>query len=108
MTRSGLSHPASPSHHHDHPATSPSSFQMIDPLSDAKIIESWHTNATPWTAAVREQRIESRKLVTDRAVVEAGMSGRPQSVLDIGCGEGWLARVLAARGVPEVVGVDVV
>jgi hypothetical protein len=25
----------------------------MDPLSDAKIIDSWHTNATPWTAAVR-------------------------------------------------------
>ncbi len=81
---------------------------MIDPLSDAKIIESWHTNATPWTVAVREQRIESRKLVTDRAIVDAVMSRQPESVLDIGCGEGWLVRALAARGVQRVVGVDVV
>ena len=81
---------------------------MIDPLSDAKIIESWHANATPWTAAVREQRIESRKLVTDRAVVDAVMSRAPASVLDIGCGEGWLVRALASRGVPTVFGVDVV
>ena len=81
---------------------------MTDPLSDAKIIESWHANATPWTAAVREQRIESRKLVTDRAIVDAVMSRAPASVLDIGCGEGWLVRALAARGVPTIVGVDVV
>jgi 2-polyprenyl-3-methyl-5-hydroxy-6-metoxy-1,4-benzoquinol methylase len=80
----------------------------MDPLSDAKIIESWHTNATPWTAAVREQRIESRKLVTDRAVVDAVMSRRPSSVLDIGCGEGWLGRALAAQGVTRAYGVDVV
>src|SRR5215207_9655061 len=80
----------------------------MDPLSDAKIIESWHTNATPWTAAVREQRIESRKLVTDRAIVDAVMSRRPASVLDIGCGEGWLVRALVAQGVTRAYGVDVV
>ena len=80
----------------------------IDPLSDAKILDSWHTNATPWTAAVREQRIESRKLVTDRAIVDAVMARQPQSVLDIGCGEGWLTRALVDRGVTQVIGVDAI
>ena len=80
----------------------------MDPLSDEKIVESWHTNATPWTSAVREQRIESRRLVTDRAIVDAIMSRRPESVLDLGCGEGWLVRELHARGLPRVIGVDVV
>ena len=80
----------------------------IDPLSDAKILDSWHTNATPWTAAVREQRIESRKLVTDRAIVDAVMARQPDSVLDIGCGEGWLTRALADRGVKQAIGVDAI
>lgn len=80
----------------------------MDPLSDDKIIDSWHKNATPWTAAVRARRIESRKLVTDAAVIDAVMSRSPKSVLDIGCGEGWLARAIASRGVPIVIGVDVV
>jgi len=80
----------------------------MDPLSDAKIIDSWHTNATPWTSAVREQRIESRRLVTDRAIVDTVMSLQPESVLDLGCGEGWLVRALAAQGVQRVIGVDVV
>ncbi len=75
--------------------------------SDTRIVESWHRNAAPWTAAVREGRIESRRLVTDAAVIEAVMSTAPRTVLDIGCGEGWLARALAARGV-AVTGVDAV
>ena len=80
----------------------------IDPLSDAKILDSWHTNATPWTAAVREQRIESRKLVTDRAIVDAVTARQPDSVLDIGCGEGWLTRALVDHGVKQAIGVDAI
>ena len=79
----------------------------VDPLSDAKIVDSWGRNAAPWTTAVRGQQIESRRLVTDWAIVEATLARSPRSVLDIGCGEGWLARALAARGI-EVIGIDVI
>jgi 2-polyprenyl-3-methyl-5-hydroxy-6-metoxy-1,4-benzoquinol methylase len=79
----------------------------IDPLSDAKIIDSWGRNAAPWTNAVRGQQIESRRLVTDRAIVEATLACAPRSVLDIGCGEGWLARALTASGI-EVTGIDAI
>ncbi len=66
----------------------------MNPLSDEKIRASWHANAEPWTAAVREQQIVSRRLVTDHAIMEAVLSFAPGSVLDIGCGEGWLTRAL--------------
>ncbi|HEV8365728.1 MAG TPA: methyltransferase domain-containing protein [Gemmatimonadaceae bacterium] len=78
----------------------------VDPYSDAKIVESWQRNAAPWADAVRERKIESRTLVTDSAIVEAVLSRSPQTVLDIGCGEGWLARVLAQHAI-RVTGVDV-
>ncbi|MEO6445483.1 MAG: methyltransferase domain-containing protein [Gemmatimonadaceae bacterium] len=80
---------------------------MIDPLSDAKVIDSWQRNAAPWSTAIREQQIESRRLVTDRAVLETAMALNPRSAIDLGCGEGWLSRALASRGV-DIIGVDVV
>jgi 2-polyprenyl-3-methyl-5-hydroxy-6-metoxy-1,4-benzoquinol methylase len=75
--------------------------------SEAKIVASWHSNAQAWTAAVRERRIDSRTLVTDQAIVDAVRSRSPRSVLDIGCGEGWLARSLTASGI-DLLGIDVV
>jgi 2-polyprenyl-3-methyl-5-hydroxy-6-metoxy-1,4-benzoquinol methylase len=79
----------------------------IDPYSDAQIIASWRKNAAPWTNAVRQQKIETRKLVTDGAIIDAVLSRSPRTALDIGCGEGWLARALEKHGV-DVIGVDVV
>lgn len=51
--------------------------------------------------------IESRKLVTDRAIAEAILSRSPASVLDLGCGEGLLVRYLTARNM-RAIGIDAV
>jgi 2-polyprenyl-3-methyl-5-hydroxy-6-metoxy-1,4-benzoquinol methylase len=71
------------------------------------IIKSWYSNAAPWTRAIREASIASRKLVTDQAIIDAVSSVSCARILDIGCGEGWLARALGALGM-SVTGVDVV
>ena len=70
-----------------------------------RLRRSWVANADAWTDAVREQRIESRRVATDAAIVEAVLAQTPRTVLDLGCGEGWLARALAKHGI-AVTGVD--
>lgn len=76
-------------------------------LCDRQIIRAWHENAIPWINAVRDGEIESRVLVTNQAIMDAVFRRTPESVLDIGCGEGWLVRTLVGHGI-DALGVDVV
>ncbi|WP_203141627.1 class I SAM-dependent DNA methyltransferase [Marinobacter mangrovi] len=79
----------------------------MNPHSDAKIVDSWRRNAEPWTEAVRGGQIASRERVTNQAIVDAVLQRSPRSMLDVGCGEGWLCRALSAD-VERVVGVDAI
>ncbi|HEY2465518.1 MAG TPA: class I SAM-dependent methyltransferase [Steroidobacteraceae bacterium] len=74
---------------------------------EQEIINSWHLNAAPWARAIRTASIASRKFVTDQAIIDAVCSVACRRILDVGCGEGWLARVLSDLGM-SVTGVDVV
>jgi len=76
---------------------------MSDPQSS--LLQSWHHNARSWIEAVRSGAIESRRQVTDQAILLAIQGRQPERVLDLGCGEGWLLRALADRDI-EAVGVD--
>jgi len=75
--------------------------------SDKKIIDSWMKNAKPWIVAIRDNEIESRSLITNKAIIDAILHKAPKTVLDIGCGEGWLARELTKSGI-NTLGIDVV
>jgi 2-polyprenyl-3-methyl-5-hydroxy-6-metoxy-1,4-benzoquinol methylase len=79
----------------------------IDSDNDSKIIESWFKNAAPWIVAIAERQIASRNLITDRSIVNAVISRGGKTVLDLGCGEGWLTRALVERGL-NVVGTDII
>ncbi len=76
-----------------------------DPDPAEQLRQSWDANAGAWSAAVREHKIESRRVATDAAIVHAVLARSAKRVLDVGCGEGWLARTLATSGL-SVVGVD--
>ncbi|WP_460141945.1 class I SAM-dependent methyltransferase [Pseudomonas sp. S2_E01] len=74
-------------------------------FNESILLQSWQHNAQAWIEAVRGGAIDSRVQVTDGAVLLAILGRQPERVLDLGCGEGWLLRVLAERGITAV-GVD--
>ena len=75
------------------------------PADESTLLQSWNHNAHAWIEAIRSGAIESRLKVTDQAILLAILGRQPERGLDRGCGEGWLLRALAERGI-EAVGVD--
>jgi len=72
---------------------------------EEQILESWIANSQQWIETVENGEIASRGLATNAAIVEAILSRNPTTIIDAGCGEGWLCRALEARGV-RTFGVD--
>lgn len=85
----------------------PATRTYCDEINEARILGCWVENAAAWITAVRERQIESRRLVTDEAILAAIRERSPRSVLDVGCGEGWLVRALTRDGI-RAIGVDAV
>src|SRR5688500_2673930 len=75
------------------------------PAPSTRLRTIWDDNAAAWTTAVRHGRIPSSRAGTDAAIVAACNRYQPYRVLDVGCGEGWLARALSSPG-RDVLGVD--
>jgi 2-polyprenyl-3-methyl-5-hydroxy-6-metoxy-1,4-benzoquinol methylase len=79
---------------------------MSDTAADAPPRSSrWDANASFWVQIIREHRDKYRTELTDPAML--GTIGSPTGlkVLDAGCGEGYLSRILARQGA-TVTGID--
>jgi 2-polyprenyl-3-methyl-5-hydroxy-6-metoxy-1,4-benzoquinol methylase len=75
--------------------------------NEQKIINSWQANANNWIDIIDNNGIESRRLITNKSIVDAVCKVKPLTVLDIGCGEGWLSKELQQQGM-DLTGVDVI
>jgi 2-polyprenyl-3-methyl-5-hydroxy-6-metoxy-1,4-benzoquinol methylase len=73
---------------------------------DQRLLAAWDANAAAWTTAVRTHAIPSRAAATDQAILDAITALRPARLLDVGCGEGWLARRLRPALAAEITGID--
>lgn len=75
--------------------------------ADKKILSSWQANAGSWIELIDSGGPESRRLVTNQAIVDAVIGAAPATVLDLGCGEGWLSEALYKQGL-AIWGVDAI
>ncbi len=73
---------------------------------EQRILASWQDNAAPWTRLIQQQGLASRR-ISDPAIERAILAHQPSRVLDVGCGECWLCRRLAARGI-HTTGIDAI
>ena len=71
-----------------------------------ELAASWEKNAANWTRAVRRGLIPSRKAGTNQAIVHAVANRHPTRILDVGCGEGFHLRTIAAMTGCTGVGID--
>ena len=71
------------------------------------IIQSWKINAKKWIKTIENSEIESRQLITNTTILNNVLQRKPKSVLDIGCGEGWLVNTLVKQEI-QAMGIDAI
>ena len=72
---------------------------------DEKKKKEWQKNADFWIKIIRQKLDPYRLKITNKAVLEPLKGGKKLRILDAGCGEGYLCRILAKKG-HRVFGID--
>lgn len=71
---------------------------------EKKALKSWDENANEWIKIIDSEEIPSR-IVTNSAIIELLSQLPSTTILDCGCGEGWLTRSMTLIG-KKSVGID--
>jgi ubiquinone/menaquinone biosynthesis C-methylase UbiE len=95
----------SPEPHLPRDLPAPLSTISLAQLSDDDIAASWDAKAHLWDSRYSEEGDPNRKYQSDEVLFRLLGDVRGQRVLDAGCGQGYLSRVLARQGA-TVVGVE--
>jgi SAM-dependent methyltransferase len=66
----------------------------------------WEASAAAWIADMGERGDFGRRYVLDPVMLPRAMARAPKKVLDVGCGEGRLCRMLRERVDAEITGLD--
>lgn len=81
-------------------------MSLSDSTTTPRTLDTWHANASAWIDTVRGCSVPGRQDGKDQAVLNAIALRRPQTLMDVGCGEGWLVRHARTALGCEAVGVD--
>jgi len=68
--------------------------------------KEWEKNANYWIKIIRENLDPFRLVITNKAILQLLKREKKIKILDVGCGEGYLSRILAKKG-HKVWGIDI-
>jgi hypothetical protein len=74
---------------------------------EQEILQSWQANANNWVHVLDNALLPARTLVTNNAIIQTIKKYNPVSVVDVGCGEGWLCRALQLHNI-NTIGFDAI
>jgi ubiquinone/menaquinone biosynthesis C-methylase UbiE len=86
-------------------ALAPPTVLSADLLTDADVAASWDAKAELWDRRYDEEGDPNRKYQSDEVLFRLLGEVAGQRILDAGCGQGYLSRILARQGA-TVVGVE--